>query len=833
MNKEKEIKEQTSQASNGKEVAGDSSDISSPSGSKDESAENQSGTENAPHDDPENKKEDSSSSSGQTGSDGMNTGEGGAEADDDKPQKEPAGTGKKESPSKDESRKEPVATGPEKQESPAKGEDKSGSEEAEAGEVKADTEEGKEPVKEEKDKSPSPEAVKESVQDENETTRETDSPEPEIKSTEGEGVEAAKPGETADTKAVKDTKEAEPEKEDTAGPEEEKEKPAANGQPDTPDAEGKKSKAGLESEVDLKEKDDDDHDDDDEEADYSEMSKEELVEVIKGLAKNDEVIKAEREAREVKHAFDEIREKEREEALEKFVAEGGDAMDFAYRPDELTLRFDANYQLIRDKKTNFVKNKEQQKEVNLKKKEEVLERLREFVDSEETNISFETFKALQEEWKSIGPVPGAIARSMWANYNALVDRFYDKRSIYFELKELDRKKNLESKLELCHRAEALAEVTNINDAIKELNELHHEFKHIGPVPKEEQEPLWNRFKAASDAVYERRKEFVEKLKGELEKNLTVKLELANRVSEFAEFDSDRIKAWNEKTRELLDIQKKWENTGGLPRARAKEVNRSFWSAFKQFFANKNQFFKKLDAEREKNLEKKKEMVERAKSLKESDNWQETAEKLKALQREWKDVGPVPGKYRESVYKEFKEACDTFFDRKRASQDDASKDYAENYKYKLEICSKIEKLAKGDKNNLKEFRALQEEYNETGFVPRNKISDIRNRYSEVVNAYVKALEGMTEEEKQRIKIENQVSDILHSPNADQKLYRKEQSLRKQISSIENDIAVWKNNLEFFADSKKANKLKDEFQSKIDSANDELRQLKQQLKIIRTA
>lgn len=592
-------------------------------------------------------------------------------------------------------------------------------------------------------------------------------------------------------------------------------------------------KDSLHSEDDLKEKDEEDHHDDDDEVDYSEMSKEELVAVIKELARDEQVVKAERTAREVKTAFNEIRDKEREEALKKFINEGGNAIDFSFRPDELTLRFDANYQLVRDRKFNFVKSKEQQKETNLSKKEDILERLRHFVDSEETNISFDSFKKLQEEWKNIGPVPGNMARTLWANYNALVDRFYDNRSIYYELKELDRRKNLEGKLELCERAEKLSEVENINEAIKELNDLHHEFKHIGPVPQDEQEPLWQRFKGASDAVYERRKVFVDKLKGELDENLNVKLELAEKVKEFADFDSDRIKSWNEKTKELLDIQKKWENTGGLPRARAKDVNRTFWSSFKQFFSNKNQFFKKLDAEREQNLEKKKEMVERAKELSISDEWHSTAEALKGLQREWKDVGPVPGKFRESIYKEFKTACDSFFEKKRASSDDASRDYSENYKKKITICDQIEKLADSDKNNLDKFKELQEEYNETGFVPRNKISETRNRYNEVVNKFVKELEGLSREEKQIIKIENQVSDILHSPNADQKLYRKEQTLRKQISTIENDIALWKNNMEFFAESKKANKLKDEFQAKIDSAIEELKQLKQQLRIIRTA
>ncbi|MCA6074770.1 DUF349 domain-containing protein [Fulvivirga sedimenti] len=610
--------------------------------------------------------------------------------------------------------------------------------------------------------------------------------------------------------------------------------PSAGVVAEKPESSGdnEKTKTELESEHDLKEKDDDE-DHEDEDIDYSVYSRKELVEVIKELAKADNVIQAEKKAREIKHFFDEFRAHERQEALDRFIAEGGEEGDFSYRPDELTLRFDANYQLIRDRKHDYTKNRERQKDENLKKKEDILERLREFVDSEETNISFDTFKKFQEEWKNVGPVPGSYARTMWANYNALIDRFYDNRSIYYELKELDRRKNLESKLELCDKAEALLDRNQISDAVKELNELHHEFKHIGPVPKDEQEPLWHRFKAASDAVYERRKEFVDKLKGELEANLAVKAALADEVEAFEKFDSDRIKAWNEKTKEILAIQKKWENTGGLPRAQAKEVNKKFWSAFKTFFSNKNHFFKKLDAEREANLEKKQAMVQQALALKDSEDFQDTAEKLKELQRQWREIGPVPGKFRESVYKEFKEACDAFFERKRASRDDASKEYVENLEKKKEICKKIQELAKGDGDHVEKFKKYQEEYNETGFVPKKDISKIRDMYTKAVDTYIKSLETLDEDQKEKLRIENEVSDILHSPNADQKLYRKEQSLRKQISSIENDIAVWKNNLEFFADSKKANKLKDEFQSKIDSAADELQHLKKQLRIIRTA
>ncbi|MTI20665.1 DUF349 domain-containing protein [Fulvivirga sp. RKSG066] len=589
----------------------------------------------------------------------------------------------------------------------------------------------------------------------------------------------------------------------------------------------------LHSEEDLEERHEEDHEDDhDEEIDYTTLSKEELVELIKSLAKEDKFIKAEKIAREIKPLFDEIRNAEREDALKKFIANGGVEEDFEFKNDELANRFDANFKLIRDRKNEFVRTREQQKDKNLKRKQEILERLREFVDSEETNISFDDFKALQDEWKSIGQVPGAYARTLWANYNALIDRFYDNRSIYFELKELDRKKNLEGKLELCQRAEDLSNQENLKEAIKELNELHHEFKHIGPVPKEDQEPLWQRFKAASDAVYDRRRAFVENLKGELEENLKVKEELVEEVQAFTSYDSDRIKEWNNKTKEILDIQKKWEATGGLPRAKAKDINKRFWGAFKTFFNNKNAFFKRLDAGREDNLIKKKELLEKAVELKESTDWQKTAEAFKRLQREWKEIGPVPEKQR-GIYKDFKAAADAFFENKRANNKELEKEFEQNLQEKVKICEQIEAMADNKADDLDAFRELRDNYMDIGFVPRKNISEIKSKYAEAVDKYINSLEGISNEDRQRIRLENQLNRIVQGPNADQKLYRKEQSIRKQISKVESDIALWKNNIEFFAESKTADKMKDEFNEKIQSAQGQLKNLKQQLKIVRTA
>lgn len=641
-------------------------------------------------------------------------------------------------------------------------------------------------------------------------------------------AETTEPSEPEEKKPVQATEPSEPQKEEpvqsteTSEPREEK------------TVESKAAEKELQDESDLKDRDDEEHDEEhDEEEDYSKYSKEQLVDLIKELAKNDDVIKAERIAREIRPFYDEYFEKEKEQALKKFKEEGGDEADFDYHPSELDNRFEANYKLVRDRKITYQKSQEQRKEENLKKKEEILERLREFVDSDEANFSFDKFKEIQAEWKSVGPIPQSYAKTLWANWNALVDRFYDNRSIYFELKELDRKKNLEAKLALCEKAENLKDHENLKEAIKELNELHHDFKHVGPVPKEEQEKVWQRFKTASDAVYARRKEYVESLKGELTKNEQVKRELGDKVQEFANFDSDRIKEWNTKTKQILEIQKQWEATGGLPRSTAKEVNKHFWNAFKKFFQNKSAFFKRLDVQREENLKKKEELVKEAEELKESTDWHETAEKLKGLQRRWKEIGPVPEKVRDQVYHKFKAACDHFFEQKRATVGGIEKDYQENLEKKEKILDQIEKLAEEGEQDAEKLKELQGQYDEIGFVPKRDVGRIKNRYTEVVDKFIKQLKNVDQEDRDKLKLESQLVKMKQGPNADQKLYKKEITIKKQISHVENEIATYKNNIEFFASSKKADKLKQEFEDKIKEANDQLKILKAQLKIVRSA
>lgn len=564
--------------------------------------------------------------------------------------------------------------------------------------------------------------------------------------------------------------------------------------------------------------------------DFSHLSSQALLDKFTEVLQWDDLKKADRVVKELKAVHDEHVSHEKQQALEKFLKEGGEEADFDFKADDFSYRFEENYKLFREKKQKHFFSLEKQKEDNYKRKSDVLEKLRHLVDGEENTTSINALKKIQDEWKSIGQVPGKFAKTVWANYNALLDRFYDNRSIYFELKELDRKKNLELKQELCDKAERLAAQENIKEAVKELNLYHEEFKHLGPVPKEFQEEIWQRFKAASDLIYSRRREMVDVLKVELKGNMDLKVKLAEEAEEFTRFDSDRINDWNKKTKEVLELQKKWEAVGGIPKEHAKKINKRFWGSFKTFFSNKSNFFKKLEGKRHENLAIKEDLVFKANELKDSEDWESAANQLKQLQNQWREVGPVPEKVKEEVFARFKAACDHFFERKRTQSKGAESEYFDNLKKKEEICDQLAKLAKAGKPDIDIVKGFQEQFAGIGFVPRNAIKSIQKKYQDALDALLQSAEGLSEQQKMKFRTAIQVSKIRNEPNADRKIFQKESNIRRAISTLENDISVWRNNLEFLASSKKADKLKADFDEKIGLAEEELKGLKQQLKTL---
>ena len=560
--------------------------------------------------------------------------------------------------------------------------------------------------------------------------------------------------------------------------------------------------------------------------DYSTFTKEELAEAIEAQLKRDNVNEAAAEAQRMRPQFDQLLNTEREVARQKFVAEGGEEDGFDFRPDATYERFLTAFRQIQANKKLAASDQRKQRQRNLETKQDILDRLREFVDSEETQISMNQLRELQNEWRATGPVPPQHNRSLWANYHALLDRFYDNRSIYYELKELDRKKNLELKQAISERAEALVDEADLRKAISELDELHEEYKHVGPVPKEEQEPLWQRFKAASDKIHDRRRESVEKFKGELEENLTKKQKLVEEVHALSTFTSDSIKEWNRKTKEVQELKKQWEAIGSMPRKKAKAVNRDFWSHFKQFFAHKGEFFKQLDAQRGDNLEKKEALVAKAESLKESEDWKQTSQQLKQLQQQWREIGPVPEKKREEVYQRFKAACDYFFNRRRGQNEETEAEYINNLKEKERICEQIEQLAASDDASSETLLGLTDTYASIGFVPRKDMRRIQDRFDKAVKSVLQKLD-MDDAERRKVKAEVELSSLKSSPGAERKIDQKENQLRRKISQMEDDIALWTNNISFFAASKGADKLKADFEQRIAQAQQEVDQLKAQL------
>ncbi len=577
------------------------------------------------------------------------------------------------------------------------------------------------------------------------------------------------------------------------------------------------------------------------EEDYSHHSKAELFALIKPFVgrnlQQEEIEEAATLLQKIKPFFEEIVNHEKEEALERFVAEGGEADGFEWKQDTLTSEFYDFAQQIRKTKQAQKKKVEEERRQSLERKQDLIEKLRSLIELPENEETIKEVKQIQKEWKSIGTVAKGNAKELWANYNALMDIFYNNHSIYNDLKDLDRKRNLESKIEICEKAEALSQNENLQEVVKTLNELHEEFKHIGPVPKEAQETIWERFKKASDLVYEQKRKRVESLKATMQENLLAKQAVFQELLPYKEMQLEKIKEWNEKTKEMLEVQKRWEAVGPVPREKAKELNKQFWAVFKAFFRNKNEFFKKLDESREENLQKKIAICEEAEKIM-ADNeaqtqWEANADKLKKLQEAWKNTGAVPEKQKEEIYLRFKNILDSFFEARR--QKFASQDviYKQNLEQKNAICERLnayssEDLAALDLPSLLE--QITEEWKQIGFVPKKQKDKITERFQKTLTAMLQK-STLSEEAQENLLISTEMKLSPNPVNAEKKLYKKEENIRKRIKTLEDELATLNNNLGFFANSKQANQFRASFEEKVELATKEIQNLKAQLKAIR--
>lgn len=570
---------------------------------------------------------------------------------------------------------------------------------------------------------------------------------------------------------------------------------------------------------------------------------------LQGAGNNADVIrKTDRLARDIRPILDQIKKSEFDEARQKYITDNGNEEGFEFRFDNEIQKIEESLKAIRDIRHNYYQKLEKSKEDNFNIKTSLLQQLRELIDKEEgretgasdMKSAWDNFKKIQEQWKSAGNVSSPHNGTLWATYNALVDRYFSIRNIYFELKELDRKKNAETKAELCEKIEALAEVVktqpeSAREMLDEATQIFEEYKHIGPAPKEDQEVLWQRFKAAMDVLYDARRSLREEQKKSMSEVYEQKSKVYEDVVPFTSFNSGSINEWNAKTKELLAFQDVWiQLKGSMPREEGKELSKKFWAALKTFFHNKGEFFRQLEKKRQINLTAKTELCEEVEKILETgeDSHQNT-QKIIEIQKKWKQIGQVPEKFKNSIYERFKAACDSYFEKKRTKNSEQDKEFEANLASKVALCDAIEKAAESASDaTLDQLSKFKEEWSSLGFVPKKDMQNIQKRYIHAINSYVSTIGKLSNKEKEQVLIDSEI-ELAREGDSERGLIRKESDIKRKITSLENDIAVWRNNIEFFAKSKTSDKLKATFEKKIETAQNQLEELKHQLTIIQEA
>lgn len=588
--------------------------------------------------------------------------------------------------------------------------------------------------------------------------------------------------------------------------------------------------------------------------DYSRFSKAELVGVVENLlvplrskqpsAADFKAIDA--KLREIKPVFDQIKVEDRQRALDQYeaevVAEGEQAGEFSYKADALTLKFDSLYGQLRGERNRFFQGLDKQKEDNFKVKTELLARLRALVESDEQNTASEktwaAFKQIQDEWKAAGNVHSAHNNTLWDTYHALVDRYFNNRNIYFELKELDRKRNMQQKIELCEKVEKLAQQatdgTVTGAMLNEATALFEEYKHVGPAPRDANEVLWQRFKASMDTLYGKKREQLGASKEQAEEVYKLKADIAALAETFTTFQSSSINEWNDKTKALLAVQDQWNAVkGSMPREKGREISQKFWADVKTFFRHKGDFFRQLEAKRDENLKAKTALTEQVEALLENgDTSAEATNQVIEAQKRWKGIGHVPEKQRDKVFNRFKAACDAFFNKKRGKTAETDKQYDENLRLKNDLIAGIEAEAKADSPSLGRLNEFKAQWGEIGYVPRKDMQATQQRYIKAINQYVSAIGKLSGKEREQLVLESEAA-LVRDEGGGRDLYRRENDIRRKIQALENDISLTRNNLEFFARSKNSEKLRADFEKKIAASERELEGLKHQLKVIRQA
>lgn len=550
------------------------------------------------------------------------------------------------------------------------------------------------------------------------------------------------------------------------------------------------------------------------------QTQEEVVARVKELAEADAPAEKQ-ELDALKQAFYKIHKANVAAARAQFIENGGEPEAFLPTPNVLEDEFKAAMNVIKQKRAELQAELDRQKEENLQKKQEILERIKALsATPEEANQAYKEFKELQNQWKELTLVPAEKANELWKTYQLYVEQYYDQLKLNNEFREYDFKKNLEIKTRLCETAEKLNEEADVISAFQQLQALHQEFKETGPVAKELREEIWARFKAASTAVNKRHQQYFEELKQKEEENLAHKTTLCEKIEAIDLTAIKTAAAWEAQTQQIIEMQKEWRTIGFAPQKMNVKIFERFRGACDRFFTEKAAFFKRLKEEQAQNLAKKTELCEKAEALKDNTDWKATADKLMQIQKEWKTIGAVPKKHSESLWQRFIGACDYFFEQKGKNTASQRGEEKENLQKKEQVIEKLKALLESDEEENKQdaVRELMKEWNEIGFVPFKEKDKIYKAYHETVNQLFKAL-NMSAARRRLDNFKNNLKN--DAKEGGQGLSRERERLVRAYENKRSEIKTYENNLGFLTcSSKKGSSLLNEMNKKMEKLKDEL-------------
>ena len=558
-------------------------------------------------------------------------------------------------------------------------------------------------------------------------------------------------------------------------------------------------------------------------------SKKEVLERVKEIAHGEEAPQKE-EVEYLKTAFYKLHIAEREAKLKEYIDGGGDPETYQITPDEDEEVFKAEMGVIKERRQQLFREQEAEKEENLKKKQAIIEKIKAMVTSpEEASKTYQDFKTLQQEWRDIKAVPAESANELWRNYQLYVEQFYDLLKLNSEARELDFKKNLEAKTRLCEAAEKLADEEDVISAFHQLQQLHQEYREVGPVSKELREEIWQRFKAASTVINKRHQQHFEDLRTREEENLAKKTELCEKVEAIAAEENKGSGDWERHTQEIIAIQAEWKTIGFAPQKMNVKIFERFRAACDTFFARKAEYFKTLKDNFKENADKKRALIEKAKALQDSTDWRSTSDKLIALQKEWKTIGMVPKKLGDKLWEEFLGACNKFFEARNATGAGQRNEEHENMEKKRNVIERLKAAAEEAGDGLQEkVQKLVEEYNAIGHVPFKEKDKIYEEYHAVLDKLYKEL-NVSVAKKRLNKFKDNLKQV--AERGEGALDNERQRLMRQYDNLKQDIQTYENNLGFLtASSKKGNSLIEEMNRKIQKLKDDMQLIKEKIKAI---